>query len=166
MTIRVSDLGITKYNAANGDSSKVGYVSYNERLNKNPVSKVNSVTSATSKERSVAKETAQDFVSGSTPAYTVGFTSQGLTALKSFKASKAAAETLNKLGDKRKSNEFKTASLKDGNEKKSGFLRSTGDDNKKTTVQNYKNSQAIKAYSYQMDIGEGFSKLRNKDKNK
>ena len=137
MTIRVSDLGITRYNSYNGDGSKVGYVSYNERMNKSPVQKVDGVASSTSKQRSVARESAEQFVSASTPAYSVGFTSQGMSALKSFKAvrdsSKVRADKEIKLS--KKSNE---STVKDDSKKTGG----------------YKQSQAIKAYAYQMSFGK------------
>ena len=136
MTIRVSDLGITRYNSYNGDSTKVGYVNINERLNKSPVQKVDAVSSSTSNQRSVAKEAGEQFVSSSTPAYSVGFTSQGMTALKSFKAARDSLKARN---------ESKT---------KLSFDKNTGQEQKSGKIKNYKQAQAIKAYDYQMSLGK------------
>ena len=97
MTFRVSDLGITRLNQTTGEKSTVGYVSYNERMNKNPVRKVDAVSSATSKQRSVVREAEEKFVSATTPAYTVSFTSESMSALKSFKSIRDASKNLEQV---------------------------------------------------------------------
>jgi len=99
MTFRVSDLGITRLNQTTGEKSTVGYVSYNERMNKNPVRKVDAVSSATSRERSVVREAEEKFASATTPAYNVSFTSQGMTALKSFKTIRESWKNLEQVKD-------------------------------------------------------------------
>jgi len=179
MVIRVSDLGITRYNSYNGDNSKVGYVSINERLNKKPVEKVDSVASSTSHQRSVAKEAGEKFVSASTPAYTIDFTSQGMSALKSFKAAREYLEQMEELEQKKAASPEPAETEKNVQDTSTAYEKSyvRGTDNKndqksrspfaekinKTTDtrnsginkinSSYKQTQAVKAYDYQMSLG-------------
>ena len=179
MVIRVSDLGITRYNSYNGDNSKVGYVSINERLNKKPVEKVDSVASSTSHQRSVAKEAGEKFVSASTPAYTIDFTSQGMSALKSFKAAREFFEKMEELEQKKATRSEQTEVRKpeqdnaafyeksnvrqtDNKADKKSWDTFAGGVNKAADTRNsginkinssYKQTQAVKAYDYQMSLG-------------
>ena len=178
MTFRVSDLGITRLNQTTGEKSTVGYVSYNERMNKNPVRKVDAVSSATSKQRSV--------VSATTPAYTVSFTSESMSALKSFKSIRDASknleqvketqvkssqdERLNSLNatdrsriETQQDDRFKRADIykrtdnkENGQERMTPVKRNVTADKTGTTVktqnQSYRQAQAIKAYENQMSF--------------
>ncbi len=84
MTIRVSDQGITRLDQYGSENSKTGYVSLTDRLKNKSVEKTDK-TSAASHGQSVVREAEENFVLGSTPAYTVKFSSEGMTALKGLK---------------------------------------------------------------------------------
>jgi len=168
MTIRVSDLGITRYDSY-GTASKVGYVSYNERLNQNPVKKVDPVTLSASDERSVTRESSRDFVSGSTPAYTVDFSSGGMTALKSFKLLRENADKLAAYTEDEDSDRIASVDKKDAYEDE-GYGVSVKQNDKKVPeaeknnntpsgrrisgigTGSVKQTQAARAYEYQMSF--------------
>lgn len=166
MIIRVSDLGITRLNSGSGEASKVGYVSYNERTNNNPVKKVNPVQTSTSRERSVAKETGRDFVSASTPAYSVGFTSQGMSALKSFKAARSANEAVNKVRENVNKKDISGSynNKFSDSAKKAKSVGNNSDDKNSRNYVSTKQTRAIKAYSYQMEFGNSNSRVFEKDR--
>lgn len=84
MTIRVSDQGITRLDQYSGENSKTGYVSLTDRLKNKSIEKTDK-TSAASHGQSAVREAEENFVLGSTPAYTVKFSSEGMTALKGLK---------------------------------------------------------------------------------
>lgn len=101
MTIYVSDLGITKNNPYSNTSSKVNYVSINERMNQSPVEKVKGVDSVEDSKgrRSVIRDEEQKYVAATTPAYTVEFTSAGKVALQSMQKMNANNESVTAAAD-------------------------------------------------------------------
>ena len=142
MTIRVSDLGIMRYDQYGQADSKVNYVSYNERMNNKPVSKVNAVSSSTSKERSVAKDAREDYVRGSTPAYSIEFTSGGMSALKSLKLFKENAENVSVNDTKVTDDDTKSAVYATDNENKEPVIESTRSDSIRGVNEPKKNTGA------------------------